>query len=266
MPERQSTRVSGTKEWSVASANCILGCSHRCRYCYAAANAVRRGQCPDREAWGTSYLRVRSAEVKKRRRKENGRIMFPTTHDIMPQFLGECLQVMRNILAADNDLLIVSKPHLSCIEHVCRELRLWRSRIMFRFSIGAINDSILGYWEPGAPSFEERFASLRHARREGYSTSVSMEPLLDSDNVVDIVDTLAPHVTDSIWIGKMNQVESRTTPGTSVLEIARIMRGQTDDAVRRIYESLKQHPLIRWKESYKTVLGLSLARQAGLDV
>jgi len=85
-------------------------------------------------------------------------------------------------------------------------------------------------------------------------------------NAVDTVNTLAPHVTDSIWIGKMNQIESRTAPGTSALEIARIMQGQTDDAVHIIYESLKHHPLIRWKESYKTVLGISLAQQAGLDV
>jgi len=192
--------------------------------------------------------------------------MFPTTHDVLPQFLGECLQVMRNILAADNDLLIVSKPHLSCIERVCTELRMWRDRVLFRFSIGAVNDSILSYWEPGAPLFEERFASLRHTQREGYTTSVSMEPLLDAKNVAAIVGVLSPHVTDSIWIGKMNQVRSRVTPGTAEAEITRIEHGQTDEEVRAIYESLKSHPLIRWKESYKAVLGLELAQEAGLDI
>lgn len=266
MSESQSTRISGTKEWSVASVNCILGCSHRCRYCYAASNAIRRGQCSDHEAWGTTYFRIRPAEIRKRRQHEAGRVMFPTTHDILPEFLVECLQVTRNILSADNDLLIVSKPHLSCIEHVCRELRLWRNRIMFRFSIGSMNDSILGYWEPGAPLFEERFASLRYAHREGYATSVSMEPLLDADNVADVVDTLTPYITDSIWIGKMNQIDSRVAPGTSSEEIARIKRGQTDEAVHGIYESLKSHPLVRWKESYKAALGLELATEAGLDV
>jgi DNA repair photolyase len=266
MSESQSTRISGTKEWSVASANCILGCSHRCRYCYAASNAIRRRQCPNYEAWGTTYLRVRQGEVRKRRLKMDGRVMFPTTHDIMPQFLDECIQVMQNILVADNSLLVVSKPHLSCVERICTALRMWRDRVLFRFSIGAMNDSILSYWEPGAPLFEERFASLRHAHLEGYGTSVSMEPLLDAGNVIEIVDVLAPHVTDSIWIGKMNQIGNRVALGTSAKEIARIKHGQSDDSVHSIYESLKSHRLIRWKESYKAVVGLALAQQAGLDI
>ena len=33
--------ISGTKEWSVSSVNCITGCEHNCRYCYARANALR---------------------------------------------------------------------------------------------------------------------------------------------------------------------------------------------------------------------------------
>jgi len=41
---------------------------------------------------------------------------------------------------------------------------------------------------------------------------------------------------------------------------------QTDEAVRSIYESLKDHPLVKWKESYKTVLGLELPARAGMDV
>lgn len=46
----------------------------------------------------------------------------------------------------------------------------------------------------------------------------------------------------------------------------RIKRGQTLEAVRRVYEQLKNHPLVKWKESYKEALGLELVTQAGLDL
>ena len=258
-----SKQISGTKEWSVASVNCLSGCEHNCRYCYARANALRFRRISSPDQWAES--RLRPAEVKRRRRKQSGRVMFPTTHDITPQFLQPCLDVISNILRAGNDLLIVSKPHLPCIEAICREGRLFRGAIMFRFSIGSANDSILSYWEPGAPCFEERLACLRYAHAEGYQTSVSCEPLLDANQAPALFRELEPFVTDSIWFGKLNKIRQRCVPGTSREEIERIEWGQTPGAIQLIYELLKDESKVRWKESYKAVLGLALADKAGLD-
>lgn len=266
MSSAQSTRISGTREWSVASINCVLGCPHRCRYCYAAAKAVQRGQCPSREAWGTTYHRLRLAEVRKRRQKVDGRVMFPTTHDITPEFLDSCTEVIDHLLSAGNDVLIVSKPHFACIRSICdRFFAFYRESILFRFSIGAVSDSILSYWEPGAPNFRERLASLKHAHDQGYATSVSCEPLLDAERVSELVETVAPYVTDTIWIGKMNDMDNRVVRGTDPQEIVRIARGQTDSAIHRISELLGNNPKVRWKESFKSVLKLPLLLQPGLD-
>jgi len=259
-------RISGTKEWSVESVNCVLGCPHRCRYCYAAARAVKFGQCPNREAWGANYHRLRPEEVRRHRKPVDGRVMFPTTHDITPDFLNPCMEVIENLLRAGNDLLIVSKPHFDCIRAICGRFATYRGTILFRFTIGAMDDSILGYWEPSAPTFAERLQCLQYAHAAGYATSVSLEPLLDAGNVRPLFDALEPYVTDTIWIGKMNDARRRAAPGTSALAIARIEAGQTDEAVRRVYEQLKDEPKVRWKESYKAVLGLELASVAGLDV
>lgn len=64
----------------------------------------------------------------------------------------------------------------------------------------------------------------------------------------------------------MNEAHRRAAPGTDPLAIAKIEAGQTDAVVRGIYEMLKNEPKVRWKESYKAVLGLELAAVAGLDV
>jgi len=259
-------RISGTREWSVESDNVVLGCTHKCRYCYARANAVRRRQIGSYEEWGESYNRVRPAQLRRRRKPVNGRVMFPTTHDITPEHLAPCLEVIRKHLRAGNELLIVSKPHLECVQAICLEARMFHELILFRFTVGAMEESILAYWEPGAPTFEERLACLRYAHRQGYATSVSCEPLLDADNAVNLFRTVEPYVSDTIWIGKMNQLRSRCIPGTSETELRRIEAGQTDEAVQRIYAALRDEPKVRWKESYKKVLGLDLAEVAGMDV
>jgi uncharacterized Fe-S cluster-containing radical SAM superfamily protein len=259
-------RISGTKEWSVESVNILLGCPHKCRYCYARANALRRRQVLSFEAWGEKYLRLRAKEVTKRRVNVGGTVMFPTTHDIVPQFLEPCLEVMERILRAGNRLLVVSKPHLECIRAICERFAEHRAQILFRFSIGAADNAILSYWEPGAPSFEERVECLRHAFQQGFATSVSCEPLLDSPHAAELFGMLAPYVTDSIWIGKMNGIAYRLEPDVDPDAVRRIEEGQTDDAVRRVYAALKDEPQARWKDSYKQVLGLALADEAGLDL
>ncbi len=255
-------RITGTKEWSVASVNCILGCEHDCRYCYAKARALRFGQIESADQWAT--MRIRRDEVKKRRKWIDGRIMFPTTHDITPSVLRPCLQVIENLLIAGNDLLIVSKPHLDCIAAICDRFAMFRDSILFRFTIGASSDAFLRLWEPGAPCFRERLASLKYAFRAGYATSVSCEPLLDAENVCKLMETLAPFVTDSIWIGKMNRIAARVA-GVPDAEITRIRRGQTQESIQRIYAQLCEHPLVRWKESYKEVLHIPLATTCGQD-
>ena len=82
-----SKQISGTKEWSVESVNILLGCAHKCRYCYARANAVRRKQIPNSQAWGESYYTLREKEVRRPRKNAGGTVMFPSTHDILPEFL-----------------------------------------------------------------------------------------------------------------------------------------------------------------------------------
>ena len=48
-------------------------------------------------------------------------------------------------------------------------------------------------------------------------------------------------------------------PGTDPLRIAAVEAGQSDAAVRRVFNALRAEPKIRWKESYKAVLGLAPA-------
>ena len=50
------TKKTGTREWAEVNVNIILGCEHRCRYCYAAEGAERRGQISSPRRMGNVVL------------------------------------------------------------------------------------------------------------------------------------------------------------------------------------------------------------------
>ena len=256
--------ISGTKEWASHNVNICNGCSHDCRYCYARSMAVRFKRKTE-ETWHLEE--VAPKQVSKAYAKKNGTIMFPTTHDITPNILDPYITVLEKMLKSGNRVLIVSKPHLECIKAIIYRFLDYRDQILFRFTIGAWRDGILKFWEPGAPTYQERWESLKYAFSTGFQTSASIEPMLDSKFIGLLVEDLERFVTDSIWIGKMNQIRVRVKANGAETEeaIKQIEAGQTDARIKEIYESLKDRPLVKWKDSIKQVVGLRLAQMPGLD-
>ncbi len=258
--------IRGTAEWAVATVDCCSGCPHGCRYCYARYDLVERRRLLTAEQWQTCS--INEEEVARLRPLYPGQVMFPAHHDIVPENLAACRTVIMNLLRAGNRVLVVSKPHLSCIAELCRDLRPYRDRLLFRFTITTRDAAILRFWEPQAPDYNERKACLELAIRQGFATSVSVEPMLDGEDVVAMVHELLPFVNHSIWLGRMNKIAERVRCESPEMqaEIVRIEREQDDAHINHIYRQLRDIPVIRWKESIKTLVGLQLAAEPGLDV
>ena len=257
---------TGTQEWAATNVNIQDGCEHDCRYCYAKTMAIRFKRATA-ASWGKPRLRQHDLDRGFTRR--SGRIMFPTAHDITDRNIGECLTVLGRMLAAGNDLLIVSKPRLSCVKRLCEELAQYRAQIVFRFSIGSTDDSVLSYWEPGAPSFKVRLACLQYAYASDFETSVSGEPMLD-DNPDALIAAVRPYVSDSIWLGKINRLR-QILPFNCPRNAEAVRRGealmaiQTDAAIRALYARHRRDPLVKWKDSIKAVVGLPNPPRSGMD-
>ncbi len=196
-----------------------------------------------------------------------GQVMFPTAHDIVEENLAAAIEVIDRLLAAGNRVLIVSKPSVACIEKLCGRFHRQRRNILFRFTITARDGSILSFWEPGAPAYPDRLASLEHAWRKGFQTSVSVEPILDMNDLEGMIGELEAYVTHSIWLGKMNRIEERVAIDSekTAAEVARIRSEQHDARLEALFASLQDNPLIRWKESIKQVVGLALHTEIGMD-
>ena len=254
----------GFREWTKYSVNCCSGCSNNCRYCYAKGMAVRFGQLTP-EQWPLE--RIREKDVRKKQRSYDGRVMFPSSHDITHRSLDACMQVIDNLLRAGNELLVVSKPRVGCIEAICRTFEAHRDRILFRFTIGSMNDDILAFWEPGAATYAERRDALCLAHSLGFGTSVSIEPMLEVERVIELVADLEGCVTDAIWIGKMNHIKKqlRLADEETKAAFSAIEAQQTDGQILSIYDRLKDHPKVKWKEGIKKIAGIQLPDEYGLD-
>lgn len=260
-------KPSGTQEWAAHNVNIQAGCEHDCKYCYAKSMAIRFGRATP-QSW--KQPEILHDKVSKDYRKMDGRIMFPTSHDITPLNIEECSIVLSKLLEAGNEVLIVSKPHLKCIKKLCSDLAKFKDKILFRFTIGSTDDYVLRFWEPEAPSFKERLSCLKYAFQKGFQTSVSCEPMLD-ERIDRVIAKAKPYVTDAIWLGRVNRIRSAIAQNCpndkTAKKWATLLLGyQHDDWIRDLYEKYKTDSTIKWKDSIKKVIGISRPTEKGLDV
>ena len=260
-------KAFGTREWAAVNVNIQTGCEHDCLYCYAKCMGIRFGRTATGK-WKTP--RLRRNMVEKGYRKRRGTIMFPTTHDITEFNLSECLTVLKKMLVAGNEVLVVSKPHLTCVKALCKELKDYKGQILFRFTIGSADPAVLSFWEPNAPSYRERLSCLKWAFQHGFKTGVSCEPILDG-NIQRVIDAARPFVTDAIWLGRVNNLRkilAHIAPDNraALAKADELLALQTDEWVKGLYEKHRHDPLIKYKDSIKKVVGLDRPEEKGLDI
>jgi DNA repair photolyase len=253
---------TGTREWASKSVNIQMGCEHDCRYCYARANALRFGRITSPEDWPVT--RLNEEAVRKNRGKCRGRIMFPTAHDITEKNIGNCLSVLIKLLRAGNKVLIATKPG-PAMDALYQYLFHYREQVLFRFSITGFDARLLRYWEPNAPSYDDRRHQLRRAFQAGYATSVSIEPALAPEQVPRMVRELEDDVTDTIWIGTMRHIRRRVRIETETDRrmVEAMEAAQSEENILALHAALKDHPKIRWKDSIRAVLEAKTTRRNG---
>lgn len=152
-------KLFGTKEWADKTLNLLSGCHNNCKYCFGRENAIRfHRKTP--EDWREEVLN--KTAFAKKFAKRGGTIMFPSTHDITQDHLTECIIYLKKMLEAGNRVLIVTKPDFVCVKAMCKELVPYDDQILYRFTIGSIDDAVLKFWEPDAPDYATRAAAVKY--------------------------------------------------------------------------------------------------------
>ncbi len=259
-------KISGTKEWAGSNENIMYGCRNNCRYCYGKAMSIRHKKI-NINRWHEPI--IRGDQLLKGIGKRKKTIMFPSTHDLHQEHLCYIIPFLENLLYPGNNVLIVSKPHPEVIRTICNSFPQYKNQILFRFTIGSAYDETLKFWEPGAPTFFERLTSLSLAYSSGYKTSVSMEPILDK-KPWKVIYQIKRMVTDSIWLGKMNDPTRRLKINGHSNIPAEFKEGirywMNDKNIFDLYGKYHDDPMIKWKESIKKIVGLKIPTEKGLDL
>lgn len=252
----------------------MIGCPHSCLYCYAKANAIRFGKATPK-----SWAEEKQGKLPAVGREKEGAVMFPTAHDITAINVDYCRQALYNLVQVWDKVLVVSKPNSEVIKRLLHEVDYMKPQILLRFTIGSMDPGTLRFWEPNAPTFAERLYSLMWAFRNGWQTSVSMEPMLDTNHndALRLARTVAPYVTDAIWIGKANKLGQRCSmnaggsmdQGTSDMVFA-LEKSQGNAAIIQLHDKVMSDPVlapkVKWKESIKKVMGIESPDGIGLDI
>lgn len=198
-------------EYAELAANLYRGCSHACRFCYA-PSVLRKS--------GTSVESFRH-DVQPRR-------------DIIKQFARDCRKLAEAGCTKRVLLSFTTDPY----QPAEREHRLTRQALQLlnehglpwqvctKNGLQAMEDDLplfvagggwLGQttifmddtdrqlWEPGASTIGDRLRALRIAHSVGVRTWVSVEPVIDPDQALELIGCAASYV--GMWkIGKLNHL------------------------------------------------------------
>ncbi len=88
------------------------------------------------------------------------------------------------------------------------------------------------------------------------------------DKIESVVNAVYPYVTDTIWLGYANHLETRLKwngfgDAQHIEAAAKLKAVQTEPLAKALYEKWGADGKIRWKDSLKEILGLPEAVGSG---
>lgn len=199
-------------EYAPLATNPYRGCGHGCAYCYVPlvtkqkrpefdAGAVLRGGYL--EKLGRDAMRFEAAGA-------TGQVMLSFTTD--PYHPGDCSPTRSTLCTLrDHGLAFctLTKGGLRALA----DIDLFRPhRDAFACTLTSMSDTFSEKWERNAAPPASRIAALRAFHARGIFTWVSLEPTLDVEASLAIVDATAPFV-DLYKVGRANYLKeiTRTT-------------------------------------------------------
>ncbi len=199
--------------WAV---NWRRGCSHACRYCYAATMAHRFGREPE-AGWDFSELVVPApaetlrSQLARRRKPVEGMILISSSHDpFMPGSRegSDVVAILGEFGLWPQTLLLTKSPRAALRALDC--LGSGPDGLWFGVSLTSLNPGLAAQYEPLAESPLERLDGLRQAARQGYRIWVSLEPPLPGVRMTTLADAVS-RLEPRPWLvlGKMNAQASR---------------------------------------------------------
>ena len=197
-------------EYAPLACHPYRGCGHKCAYCYVPlAIKIDRGEFNSGAVERPGFLDARIKDARKYQalgvREQvmlsfttdvyhpgDNRLTRPVIHTLQDHGLGVC---------------VLTKGGTRAL----RDLDLFRpQRDCFASTLTSLDDAFSRKWEPGAALPGDRIAALKAFHAAGIYTWVSLEPTLDVESSIRIVEETAGFV-DLYKIGRVNYLPMTKT-------------------------------------------------------
>lgn len=199
-------------EYSPLACNLYMGCTHGCKYCFAPACMRKKP-----EEWHTDVasrkdvIRLFERDAQKLK-GDSRRILFSFLSDPYQPLEREQRLTRQALEIVDKYRLNSQILTIGSCDLISGDLPLMKSAgTWLGITVCFVDDDIRKEWEPDASPVDDRFEVLKEAHNSGIYTWVSLEPVIDPDQALEVIRKAYKHV--DFWkVGKLNhmkEVESK---------------------------------------------------------
>ena len=191
-------------EYAPLALNLGVGCSHRCRYCYGPKAAQVEPEI------FRSGMRVRDRILE--RLEKDVALLRGDNREILLSFLadpycpeepevGLTRRAIKILVANDLRFTVLTKGGM----RAARDFDLLAGYEKSRFGTTLVftSQADASHWEPNSASIADRIEAIKTAHDKGIKTWISLEPVIDPRQALELVKALNP-VVDHWKIGKLN--------------------------------------------------------------
>jgi len=190
-------------EYAPLACNLYLGCTHGCTYCYAPACMHKTSAVWHSEGFARSRVIELFEKDAKRLQGDSRKILFSFLSDPYQPVEAE-KKLTRQALELAKKYNLKSQILTKGGKLVKRDFDLLREcGTELGVTLCFVNDDLRRQWEPHAASVPERISLLKAAYKTGIYTWISLEPVIDPGEALQVIQKMHPYVR--FWkIGKLN--------------------------------------------------------------
>ena len=197
------------REYAALALNLYRGCTHGCTYCYAPAVNHRTAA----EFHATATPRPNIIEALRREAPKYA----GTSDRVLLCFTSDPYQPAEHEHHLTRQALEILNEHRIPVDVLTKDPQraLSHDRALFQAGDVRLGTTLVftsaaaqARWEPGAPTAASRMLAVRQAQHDGIPTWVSLEPVIDPQQTLDIICELDGAV--DLWkVGKLNHDAAR---------------------------------------------------------
>jgi len=190
------------KEYSLLALNIYLGCIHGCKYCWVPG--VKRMKPEDFHLeWGPRKDVIKQVEKEAEKIAcTDKRVLLCFTCDPY-QPIGDELKLTREVIKILKRYSIPFQVLTKGGMRAARDFDLYDKYDAFATTMTFLNPNDSTEWEPHAAPPAERIKAIKKAKEKGIRTWVSLEPVIDCVQSLEIIEKTQEFV-DHYKIGKWN--------------------------------------------------------------